>query len=173
MSRVESAEPTPVLPSALPLQVWVPGRARTKGSLYVRGHRANGSAILAEQVRGSKGWREQVVETVLRQLGATFGPAGPVVNWGPYVGAVAVRLAVLLPRPASGRGAVRPYPDQLRDGDLDKYQRNVGDALTDTRIIADDGQIIYWQASKEWADPTAGRHPGAWIEVHPWTTGQQ
>ena len=172
MSRVESAEQAPVLPSALPLQVWVPGRARTKGSLYVRGRRANGSAILAEQVRGSKGWREQVVETVLRQLGATFGPAGPVVSWGPYVGAVVVRMAVLLPRPASGRGAVCPYPDQKQDGDLDKYQRNVGDALTDTRVIVDDGQIVVWEAWKLWADPIAGRHPGAWIEVHPTVSGQ-
>ena len=172
MSRVDPSAPAPVLPYALPLQIWVPGRARTKGSLYVRGHRANGSAILAEQVQGSKGWREQVVETVLRTLGATFAPAGPVVTWGPFTDAVAVRLAIWLPRPASGRGAVCPYPDPLRDGDLDKYQRNVGDALTDTQVIADDGQIIFWQAQKSWADPAGGRHPGAWIEVHPWAAGQ-
>jgi hypothetical protein len=167
MSRVDQAPPAPVGPYALPLAVWVPGRARTKGSLRVRSYRANGSAVLAEQVRGSKDWRETVVETVLRQLGATFTPHGPVVTWSPYAGPVEARMAVWLPRPLSGRGAASPYPDQLRDGDLDKYQRNVGDALTDTRIIDDDGQIVTWAAAKLWADPTAGRHPGAWIEVRP------
>lgn len=167
MSRVDAAPLAPVLPTVLPLQVWVPSRARTKGSLRVRGYRANGSAILAEQVRGSKAWREQVVETVLRQLGATFTPDGPEVCWSPYVGPVAVRLLVWLPRPASGRGLTSAFPDQLRDGDLDKYQRNAGDALTDTRVIADDGQIVHWDPWKLWADPSSGRHPGAWIEVAP------
>jgi hypothetical protein len=150
---------------ALPLSVWVAGRARTKGSLYVRGKRANGTAILAEQVKGSKSWREQVVETVLRQGGAAFAPGGPVVPWVPWSGPVAVRLLVWLPRPATGIGATSAWPDYLRAGDLDKYERNVGDALTDTQVIADDGQVVHWDAWKMWADPSGGRHQGVQIDV--------
>jgi Holliday junction resolvase RusA-like endonuclease len=35
---------------------------------------------------------------------------------------------------------------------LDKFQRNVGDALTDSGWIGDDSQIIAWFAWKAWAD---------------------
>lgn len=148
---------------ALPLRAWIPGRARTKGSMRVRGYRPNGTAILAEQVKGSKGWREQFAGTLLRQLGAQPSPGGPVLAHPPYVGPVAVRLCVWLDRPASGPGVTSEWPDRLRDGDLDKYQRNIGDALTDVQVIADDGQIVHWSAWKMWA-PSA-EQVGALVEV--------
>jgi|WetSurSiteA1Bulk_404760.scaffolds.fasta_scaffold08316_2 hypothetical protein len=152
-------------PLALPLSVWVAGRARTKGSMRVRGHRANGSAILAEQVAGSKPWREQVVETILRQGGAVFAPGGPSVPWVSWGGPVAVRLLVWLPRPTSGIGATSTWPTRQCDGDSDKYQRNIGDALEDTRIIGNDAQIVHWEAWKMWADPAVGRQSGVQIDV--------
>lgn len=144
--------------SVLPLSVWVAGRARTKGSLRPQGHR------LVEQVAGSKGWREIVAQTVLRHCGATPGPGGFVRWWEAERGPVVVGLTVFLPRPA-GRGREHAdWPVQQRDGDLDKYQRNVGDALTDTQVIADDAQIVGWApAWKVWA-PDASR-VGIWLTV--------
>ena len=41
-------------------------------------------------------------------------------------------------------------PDPATDGDLDKFARNVGDALQDTRVIVDDSQIVHWSAWKAW-----------------------
>jgi len=106
---------------------------------------------MVEQVAGSKGWRETVAATVLRRLGAVPGPTGPVAWWTPWEGAVAVRLRVWLPRPVTGRGATSPWPIAKTDGDLDKLERNIGDALTDTAVIRDDTQIVHWDAWKAWA----------------------
>lgn len=146
-------------PAPLPMRVFVAGRARTKGSLYVVGYRPNGSAIMGEQVKGSKAWRATVAQVILRGLGADIGPRGPVVDWEPYPGAVRVRLLTFLPR----NGRAEPYPIRRTDGDTDKYQRNVGDALTDTRLIVDDAQIVEWAAVKRWAPD--GQMPGSWVEV--------
>jgi hypothetical protein len=126
------------------VDVWVPGRPRTKGSLKVRGRRANGSAILTEAVEGSYEWRGVIVRTLWGKL------AGGKGVWTPYTGPVRVGAEFHLPPPA-GRSAGRLWPDRLRDGDLDKYTRNLGDALTDSGIIADDGQIVSWWTSKTWA----------------------
>lgn len=148
-------------PTVLPLRVWVPGRARTKGSLRRQGRR------MVEQVAGSKGWREQVAETVLRTCGATPGPQGFTRWWEPVRGPVVASLTVWLPRPASLRAeTVGPrwdWPISIYDGDLDKLQRNIGDALTDTGVIADDSLIVGWSAWKLWAPTATGA--GALIEL--------
>jgi hypothetical protein len=144
---------------ALPLRVYVFGRPRTKGSLEPIGYRANGSVILGEQVRGSKAWRGVMAETVLRTLGAEFVPGGFQGWWEPYPGAVAVYATVFLPRGER----VEPWPIRRTDGDQDKYQRNIGDALQDTRVIADDSCIVHWDVWKRWAAPA--QQTGVRIEV--------
>lgn len=144
--------------TVLPLAVWVAGRARTKGSMRQQGRR------MVEQVAGSKAWREQVVQTVLRQCGAVSGPGGWSRWWEPEDGPVVVGLTVFLPRPASRRGEWSGWPISIYDGDLDKLCRNVGDALSDTKVIEDDRQIVGWApAWKLWA-PSPDR-AGAWITV--------
>ena len=151
----------PVAPP-LPLRVWVPGRARTKGSLEVFGKRANGSAKLRESVAGSGDWRATMAEAVLRACGARFEPGGPVCGWEPLDEPVRVVLWVKLPRGRTRALAVAP--DQLRDGDLDKFQRNAGDALVDARVLADDSRIVEWWARKDWAE--SPETAGVLIEVH-------
>jgi hypothetical protein len=48
---------------------------------------------------------------------------------------------------------------------VDKLQRNVGDALVDVGLIADDSLIVAWRAAKLWApDPLQA---GALILVRP------
>jgi hypothetical protein len=147
---------------ALPLRVWVPGRARTKGSLEPFGRRANGSVKLRESVTGSSDWRATMAEAVLRQLGARFEPGGPVCAWEALDEPVRVVLWVKLPRGRTRARAVAP--DQLRDGDLDKYQRNAGDALVDAQVLADDSRIVEWWARKDWA--ATPEEAGVLIEVH-------
>lgn len=147
---------------SLPVSVWVPGRARTKGSLEVFGRRANGTAKLRESVAGSGDWRATMAEAVLRALGGRFEPGGPVCGWEPLDEPVRAVLWVKLPRGRTRAHAA--YPDQLRDGDLDKFQRNAGDALVDARVLKDDSRIVEWWARKEWA-PTP-EAAGVLIEVH-------
>jgi hypothetical protein len=147
-----------VVSTALPLQAWVGGRARTKGSLDHIGH-----GRMRENIAGSKAWRSTVVETVVRTLGGSFGPGGPSGWWEAADGPLAASLTVYLSRPASGPMASAPYPTSIRTGDLDKLQRNVGDALTDTGVIADDSLIAHWSAWKLWA--TTGQQVGALIRV--------
>jgi Holliday junction resolvase RusA-like endonuclease len=149
-------------PPPLPISVRIPGRARTKGSMKVIGRRANGTAKLAESVTGSSEWRSTVAEVLQRHLGAEFTPGGPVRPYAPIDTPVRVVLWVKLPR-----GRTRAHsaaPDQLRDGDLDKYQRNVGDALVDAGVLTDDSRIVEWQARKDWAETP--EQAGALIEIH-------
>lgn len=150
-----------VTPPPLPLRVWVPGRARTKGSLEPFGRRANGSIKLRESVKGSSDWRATMAEAIVRQLGGRFEPGGPVMTWTPYLEAVRVVLWVRLPRPAH---RTEPYPIRQRDGDEDKYQRNAGDALEDVQVIKNDAQIVEWWARKDWSETP--ETAGVLIEVH-------
>ena len=164
-AEVEGGQPSKmanISEPPLPLRVWVPGRARTKGSLEPFGRRANGSIKLRESVKGSSDWRATMAEAVLRACGARFEPGGPVCGWEPLDEPVRVVLWVKLPR---GRTrALAAHPDQLRDGDLDKFQRNAGDALVDARALKDDSRIVEWWARKDWAE--SPETAGVLIEVH-------
>lgn len=58
-----------------------------------------------------------------------------------------------LPRPK------RPKFDQpATPADLDKYQRAIGDALTQAGVVKDDARIVHWDAWKRY-------HPGGWVGV--------
>lgn len=146
----------------LPIKLWVPGRARTKGSLEAFGRRANGSVKLRESVAGSGDWRATMAEAIVRHLGGRFEPGGPVCGWEALDAPARVVLWVKLPRGRTRAQAVAP--DQLRDGDLDKYQRNAGDALVDAQVLADDSRIVEWWARKDWSETP--EQAGVWIEVH-------
>ena len=56
------------------------------------------------------------------------------------------------------------FPTALDLGDTDKLQRNVGDALQDAKLIADDSLIVKWlDPQKLWAPDNV---PTTFIEVH-------
>jgi hypothetical protein len=125
-------------------------------SVGARGH-------MVEQVAGSGEWRARVAEACLDALGVVSGPMGPQASWEPAGGPIAVRLGVWLPRPAGERYRGAQWAAQANRNDLDKLQRNIGDALVDAQVIKDDGLIVHWDARKLWADdPWA---VGALLEV--------
>lgn len=137
---------------------FVAGVPATQGSKSVKGRRRNGSTILVESSAAKlKPWRAAVV--------AAFAPGG--VPLATFPGGVSVVLVVIIPRPKStGLG---PWPIGHDTGDLDKFQRAVGDALATAKVIVDDSRILRWDASKvfegsmiSWA--RAGT-PGAIIKV--------
>jgi Holliday junction resolvase RusA-like endonuclease len=141
----QSDDPVPL--EEHPLELFVPGHARTKGSMK---HLGNGHMV--EQVKGSTAWRRLVAETIARDVFDQRSTADGVHRlWRPYPHAVAVGLYFTF-APQSGRKQPPPYPILRQYGDLDKLIRNVGDALIDGGLLVDDSQIIDVIARKRWTD---------------------
>lgn len=147
----------------------VDGRARTKGSLkvYCMKNRAH-SVKVEEEVAESKRWRRAVALAAQAQSREVWGT--PTLG---HAGPVEVRLAVYLPRQLSvakgQEGTVVPshstdFPTDIKLGDVDKLARNIGDALTDSRLILDDSQITDFLVAKRWA-PLGMTGAAGWAEV--------
>lgn len=145
----------------------VGGRARTKGSLNAYCTKGPTHRIrVEEQTKDSSLWRRQVAHACQRhQLhvwGRLLGHSGPVEVW----------LVVYLPRELStAQGAPEgtvipshqtPYPTDVHLGDGDKFARNIGDALQDSRLIRDDAQITDWHVAKRWCPGVGG---DGWVEI--------
>lgn len=120
------------------LEVFVPGHAKTKGSLEKQGHR------LVESVVGSKTWRSKMA----------YMARGICGGVAPAVGPVAVRLVFWLPVEDVAAG---------RPGDIDKLARNALDALTDAKVYADDVQVVKLVSEK--CPVRADRPQGVLIQV--------
>jgi len=162
-----ATDPRPLPP--LEVRCWVAGSAKTKGSLtaqLIPGHTAAGGrrVRMVESVAGSSAWRAATVQAVMAVLGGAPSPDGPRLPCRPWAQPVEVGLCVWLPRPRTA--VAGGWPTSQRTGDVDKLQRNVGDALVDVGLIADDSLIVRWlDATKLWApDPLQA---GALILVRP------
>lgn len=130
---------------------FIPGRARTKGSLIML---PNGS--VREGVEGSSSWRKIM--------------AGRFSEWRRSGGVPTLRCAVVLrtvfflPRKAKSE-LTRSYPTARGTGDLDKLIRNLGDALDDAGVLVDDSQIVCHVSTKEYE--SRGRPPGVQVGISP------
>jgi hypothetical protein len=144
MQIIYTAEAAELWLAWRPLSTFIDGRPRTKGSLD---HVGNGR--MRENVRGSSQWRQSVRERLALDLGQGTGPLGPVRHWRPYTGPVTVTAQFLFGRPVTSAH----WPTAISYGDLDKLARNVGDAITDAGVIADDSQIVGWTLTKLFAPP--------------------
>lgn len=133
------------------------GQPRSKGSLKVitpRGRRP----ILAEQGEHSKAWRTVIRNAILTQVNFRHTA---------YPGPVEVRAVFFFQRTTGVNGEVwpshdTPYPTDRNLGDLDKLERNLLDALTDSGLIADDAQVVTLRSEKRWTAPNSV--PG--VQVH-------
>lgn len=115
------------------VDVWVPGAAKTKGSMVVR-NRATGA--MKESVVGSSQWRALMAQAVRDDLDRRWNHPFADMLWGglPYAGAVSVTVVAHLAPPASWLDSLfatvtTTWPIWERAGDLDKIVRNVLDAL--------------------------------------------
>jgi hypothetical protein len=155
------------------VDVFVPGAAKTKGSMEVR-NRATGA--MKESVAGSSRWRALMAQAVrddIARRNCTGGDRGyncehrAPFNCGdvePYPGAVSVTVEAYLPPPVI-KWPTMPWhwPIWTRAGDLDKLVRNVLDAIGSTsrntkmngNAIVDDNLVCRIVASKHVAD---GKH---------------
>jgi hypothetical protein len=166
------------------VDVFVPGAAKTKGSMEVR-NRATGA--MKESVAGSSHWRALMAQAVRDDIARRsdwymdFRPEYSMPSALPYPGAVSVTVETCLPPPQDpGPGAASILRTWFRDavevwrrtglpvwdraGDLDKLVRNVLDALGSTSrnpkmnggAIVDDNLVCRIAAWKHVADD---RHP--------------
>jgi Holliday junction resolvase RusA-like endonuclease len=141
------------------------GRPRTKGSLkvYCTKNRAH-SIHLEEETKDSGLWRRQVAVAAQKSMKAAHGK---LVN---YAGAVEVRVTFIFERTRGVDGLwwpshSTPFPTDVKLGDLDKLMRNLGDALEDAHVLANDSYIVTTWMHKRWA--VDGEAPGLIAEV--WT----
>lgn len=153
----------------LVLSFTVTGAPKTKGSLKpVGGHR------LVEQVKGSTAWGSRVEDAaktaMLAEHHRIYGgfPAGGRPLGFPLDEPVVVELIVTVP---ALKTATHRWPFTKSSGDLDKHQRNVGDALTRAQALKDDSRIVRWEAEKTYPGqhPDALDEPGARVRI--WRIG--
>lgn len=130
------------------------GAPKPKGSLKHVGH-----GRLVDQVKGTGAWGDAVEDAAKAAMVSkhyrTYGgfPAGGLALGFPLFGPLIVELVVTVP----ALKKPRRWPDTRSSADLDKHQRNVGDALTKAGVMKDDAQIVRWEAEKTYP----GRHPDA------------
>jgi len=98
-------------------------------------------------------WRQDV------KAAAEIARAGSDTLTGPIV----LTADLFMPRPASIPVKRRPYPTVMPD--LDKLLRGIGDALRQAGVYKDDAQIVAIRATKQYADDSVERSPGAWITI--------
>lgn len=103
--------------------------------------------IMYEQNRRSRPWRREMVETFV-----SSSPAVPIDE------PVEVRATFVLPRPKRPR-----FPVPGVKPDVDKLQRNLGDALEAAGILRDDSRIVEWHVRKIYAQPDQA--PRVTVEV--------
>jgi len=152
--REVDAEPRPGGAPAriLALSLTVTGSPKPKGSLK---HVGNGR--LVDQVKGTMKWGNKVAADAKE----TWGRAAPLDE--PVIVELVVTVAALK--------TPSRWPSTRSSSDLDKHQRNVGDALTSAGVLKDDSRIIRWEAEKTYPGhhPDALDRPGAVIRI--WTIG--
>lgn len=126
------------------LRTFVPGRPRTKGSLKAYCARGRDHKLIwQEQVKDSGAWRKTVAAQVQREALAEYG--------GHLKLAVPLEMrAVYFFRREDEDLPNEPRPTAMTVGDLDKLDRNVGDALTSSGVIADDRYIVRIMSEKRW-----------------------
>jgi Holliday junction resolvase RusA-like endonuclease len=129
------------------LRTYVPGRPRSKGSLkhWCMKDRKH-TVRVEEQVKDSHAWRVKVAHQVQRECRGAYGEHLRLEI------PVELRVVYFFDRTAEDRPD-EAYPVAMGIGDLDKLDRNIGDALTSSGVIKDDQYIVRIVSEKRWAAP--------------------
>jgi Holliday junction resolvase RusA-like endonuclease len=150
------------------VRIFIPGRARTKGSLkviHIRGRAgAKCNAYLTEDHSTSKPWMRDMIVALKRERDGSVPCAEPVE----------VHLFFKFQRGAETTSPRRSgnqiwpshdtdWPTAVDIGDEDKLRRNVLDALTQSGVLADDRLSVGGMNYKRWC--VAGEQPGVQIVV--------
>lgn len=136
--------PVEELPQVL-LRTYVPGRPRSKGSLKIWCTRGRDHKVrVEEQVAESSKWRKRVAANVQHDAILAYGPK-PLKLEIP----LELRVVYFFRREDEDQPQL-PRPTAMTVGDLDKLDRNIGDALTSSGLIKDDKYIVRIMSEKRW-----------------------
>lgn len=140
------------------ISFFVPGEPKPQGSKRAFFNPKIGRAIMIEANAGQKPWRDSVIAYAKGAVPPTHAPLRvPVV----------VAVTFYFARPASHLrkdGTVKPAaPTRPGRYDLDKLLRNLGDALEQSGVLANDTHIAVWEAAKDFS--TTG--PGMRVHIRP------
>ena len=126
------------------LRTYVSGRPRSKGSLKIWCTRGRDHKVrVEEQVAESGAWRKRVAAHVQREVLRTW-EAMPRLEIP-----VELRVVYFFRREDEDHPTL-PRPTAITVGDLDKLDRNIGDALTSSGLIKDDKYIVRIMSEKRW-----------------------
>lgn len=129
------------------ISFWVEGIPAMQGSKVARV--INGKAVMFEANKKFQAWRSTVVLAASQAIND---------NQRMFDEPIRVDLSFWLPRP---RTVTRKYPTAKND--LDKMARLVNDALTISKLIKDDGQIVRQSLAKDYETETV--RPGVFITI--------
>jgi Holliday junction resolvase RusA-like endonuclease len=127
-----------------------PAPQGSKKGFILKGAGGRDRVIITDANRKTKPWRQAVIEGI---------PEG----YPKLVGAVAVYMALTMPRPKAARKSDRTPSTRP---DVSKLARAVEDSITDAGLWGDDGQITeYMRLAKVWTDydPAALEVPGVLV----------
>lgn len=128
----------------------VSGMSKSKGSLKNVARRGQ-KAHLVEQVEGSEEWKKTMIKAFHRlvRLGDGTNPALTLPGY-PFDDAVMVSAVFTFEKPLA---SVLEMPSTKTYYDLDKLQRNLGDALQDGHVLKEDSRIVEWHSRKVFVKP--------------------
>ena len=141
------------------LTIIVFGSPAPQGSKAFKGFSGAGRAILVEQVKSVRPWREDV-------RAASLAVTNLIPGWVPLDGPLVAEMVFTLRKPASAPKRRRTWPD--RTPDLSKLLRSTEDALTSAGAWRDDARVVeYRRLAKVYPgeDRDALSAPGAVIRV--------
>lgn len=155
------------------VEVFAPGRARTKGSMVPEVSRGPGGKLrvhLVESGEYSVKWKRTMILAIWKTCGIEPLRSGRKIvgfNPAPFDGAVRVNAVFMFEREHGVGGELlpshcTPWPTDGKIGDEDKLRRNLLDALTQSGMIADDRLVVGTSRmlpnEKRWTKPgeTAG-----------------
>lgn len=125
------------------------GTPATQGSKRAFVNKHTGRAVVVEQAKGHKSWREAVRSEAQRAAEATEDFP---FHLGPTTARVGVHLRFELQRPASAPKRKRTWPIGARSGDIDKLARSCLDSMTGV-LFADDSQVTELVVTKDYGTP--------------------
>jgi Holliday junction resolvase RusA-like endonuclease len=153
------------------LRLFVPGRARTKGHMtpqHIRGGRGRKCKVWLQDRDETKAWMKTLISAIRRYPFAAGAPY-------PFEGPVELHTFFRFERTLSvAKGAAAgqaweshntPWPTADDIGDEDTLRRAIGDALTQSRVLADDDLVVGGSNYKRWCRP--GEVAGVAILVLP------
>lgn len=117
--------------------IFIPGEPVPQGSKNVS---RTGHAYEAN--RNLRPWRQTMAAHLVAWIATHHGA------FERYDGPLLVDVTFWIPKPQKPKYTLPATP-----ADLDKYQRALGDALTESRVIKDDARITTWWARKRFAAP--------------------